>query len=161
MLAVLSGNTLASPTAATAARRARLATRPSAISPYLDVVRDRVAATEFTGKQIYNELALRGYTGSLNSLYDALEKLRQGQLPPAASGLQADEQATPGPTSKTFSGKRGAWWFIQAPDELSDLGRSQLALLQDHRPDQPNGLYPGPGLRQPLEDASGGRVSPA
>lgn len=105
------------------------ATRPSAILPFLDVIRDRVTTAEFTGKQIYNELALRGYTGSLNAVYDALEWLRQGHLPPAAADRQLHEQAAPLPMSRTFSAKRGSWWFIQAPDKLSDLGRSQLALL--------------------------------
>ena len=110
------------------------ATRPSTILPFLGVVRERAATAEFTGKQIYDELALRGYTGSLNAVYDALEWLRQGHLPPAAADRQHDEQTAPVPASKPSSAKRGSWWFIQAPDKLSDLGRSQLALLHTSAP---------------------------
>lgn len=110
------------------------ATRPSAILPFLDVVRERVSTAEFTGKQIYDELVLRGYTGSLNAVYDALEWLRQGHLPPAAADRQPDEQTAPVPASKPFSAKRGSWWFIQAPEKLSQLGQAQLALLQTTAP---------------------------
>ena len=110
------------------------ATRPSAILPFLDIVREHVSTAEFTGKQIYDELVLRGYTGSLNAVHDALEWLRQGHLPPAAADRQPDEQTAPVPASKPFSAKRGSWWFIQTPDKLSELGRAQLALLQTTAP---------------------------
>ena len=100
--------------------------------PFLDIVREHVSTAEFTGKQIYDELVLRGYTGSLNAVYDALEWPRQGHLPPAAADRQHDEQTAPVPASKPFSAKRGSWWFIQTPDKLSEL--AQLALLQTTAP---------------------------
>ncbi len=106
------------------------ATRPSCISPFVDVIRNWMATTEYTGQRIYDELVGRGYTGSRNTVYDALEWLRQGHLPPAAADQQVGGQATVVPADKPFSAKRGSWWFIQAPEKLSDTGRSQLALLQ-------------------------------
>lgn len=109
----------------------RRATRPSTISPFLDVIRNWMATTDYTGKQMYDALVGQGYTGSRNTVYEALEWLRQGHLPPAAADQQVGEQVTAAPTDKPFSAKRGSWWFIQAPEKLSDLGRSQLALLQN------------------------------
>ena len=106
------------------------ATRPSPISPFLDVIREWMATTESTGKQIYDALVERGYIGSRNTVYDALEWLRQGHLPPASADQQVGQQVTAVPADKPFSAKRGSWWFIQTPEKLSDLGRSQLALLQ-------------------------------
>ena len=44
------------------------ATQPSAILPFLDIVRERVSTAEFTGKQIFDELILRGYTGAFNAV---------------------------------------------------------------------------------------------
>lgn len=68
------------------------ATRPSCISPFVDVVRDWMATTEYTGQRIYDELVGRGYTGSRNTVYDALEWLRQGHLPPAAADQQVGKR---------------------------------------------------------------------
>ena len=84
------------------------ATRPSTILPFLNVVRERAATAEVTGKQIYDEVALQGYTGSLNAVYDALEWLRQGHRPPAAADRQHDEQSAPVPRSKRKVTRRWA-----------------------------------------------------
>lgn len=106
------------------------ATRVGALTPFVGFVLERMDSPEVTGQQIYDELVAQVYPRQRSNMYELLEWLRQGHLPPAAADHQRAAGETNLPPSKQFSAKRGAWWFIQMPEKLSRTAREGLGLLQ-------------------------------
>jgi transposase len=100
-----------------------------AIAPYVETVRARALTSEWTGKQIFDEVVTQGYTGSHNGVYELLRWMRLGHLLPSVEDHQAQETTSPGLTRKPYSAKQGAWMFIQPAAELNARDQERLALL--------------------------------
>ena len=91
-------------------------------------MRERLKTVDVSGQRIYDELVEQGFGGQRSTVYELLEWLRQGHLPPS----MADHlpKTTEAQQRAICTAKQGSWWFVRPPDALSPAARERLGLLQ-------------------------------
>jgi transposase len=101
----------------------------STLTPYLAYLEQRWQEGVQTGTVLWQELQQRGYTGSLSSVYRALEYLRPADGPgPAAAA------ASTGVSRRALSARQAMWVLVRADDELTEQERKARVTLETADP---------------------------
>ena len=99
----------------------------STVTPHLPYVRERLRTGRVAGTQLWRELQVRGYTGSLSSVYRALKQLRP-------AGSEPEGQPTPSPgTRRALSPRQAMWLLVRDEATLTpEQTAARTVLLEAH-----------------------------
>jgi transposase len=112
--------------------------RPSPLDAFALYIYQRIRAGGPTGKQLYEELQSLGYTGSLTSFYQYLDRWKR---PDTVPDLPVEQEPEKRPVTTSFSNpfelyeaKQMAWMHFRKPDDLTAQESDQLAFIQQVHP---------------------------
>lgn len=96
--------------------------RRSVFDPYAAYVLERWQAGIQDGRQLFEEIRLQGFPGSVRVVQSFLQTLREDRRP-------LTDLAPPSPAEQ-FSARAAVWLFIRAPDDLTDEEQRMLACIR-------------------------------
>jgi transposase len=96
--------------------------RHTVFDPYAAYVLERWQAGIQDGKQVFEEIRLQGFPGSVRMVQRFLQTLRDHRRP-------LTDLAPPSPAEQ-FSARTAVWLFIRVPDDLTEEEQATLAFIR-------------------------------
>jgi transposase len=96
--------------------------RHSIFDPYAAYVLERWQAGIQDGRQLFEEIRLQGFPGTIRVVQSFLQTLRTHRRP-------LTDLAPPSPAEQ-FSARAAVWLFIRAPEDLTDEEQRELAYIR-------------------------------
>ncbi|HEY5870651.1 MAG TPA: ISL3 family transposase, partial [Candidatus Tectomicrobia bacterium] len=108
----------------------------SIVNPYKAYILERWNAGCHTAIQLFQELQLRGYTGSYRRVTAYVSRIRQAQgIPPRRQGLRQRLPVVVEPACQPLTPRRAAWLVLRRTEKYTAEEAQQLAQLHAQSPE--------------------------
>jgi transposase len=112
-------------TATSFPERALPGKRGSQLDPYLPYLRQRWEQGCHNGRQLTSEIEAQGFRGSASLVRQLLGDWR-ADLPAPEPWVRGPKRRTAPPAPRRVSARQASWWFVTAPEQLTDAQRALL-----------------------------------
>src|SRR5262249_7785490 len=108
----------------------------TALNPYKAFLLERWNAGCHTAIQLFQEIRLRGYTGSYRRVTAYVSRLRQAQgIPPRRQGRRQRLPVVVEPVSEPLTPRRATWLVLRRAEQRTEAEAQQLAQLHAQSPE--------------------------